>query len=200
MNEIALTDLIEKIDVYAKQVLKTSRYAHSVRVAEYAARLAEIYCNENISVKSAYAAGLAHDICKNLSDDEILKIVKDDGFGIDAIEKEKPNLLHGRAAAVILKDKFGVNDKSFLDAIAFHTFGCENIDSLGKIIYIADKIEPGRPDTEDFRNFAETESLNNLMLKIIKWRNAYVLQNGGTVHILTRKMYEHLVLNKNKEK
>lgn len=60
------------------------------------------------------------------------------------ILKDPLKSLHGRAAAVVLQ-KFGINDKSVLKAAAFHTFGYEGIDALGKIVYIADKIEPGRP-------------------------------------------------------
>lgn len=197
MQKNSLHTLIEKINSYAKKVLKESRYQHSVRVAKYAAHLAELHNRkmqntEAVSPELAYVTGLAHDICKNESDAMLLKTVEKDGFGIDDIEKEKPNLLHGRAAAIILKNEFGVTDNSVLNAVAFHTFGYESIDVLGKIIYIADKIEPERPDTEEFRIFAETASLDHLMIKVLDWRNDYILKKGGKVHPFTKKMYDQI--------
>lgn len=196
MQKTSLNTLTEKINSYAEKVLKESRYKHSVRVAEYAVHLAELY-NQNqnaeaVSLELAYFTGLAHDICKNESDEILLKTVEKDGIGIDDIEKERPNLLHGRAAAIILKNEFGVTDNSVLNAVAFHTFGYEGIDALGKIIYIADKIEPGRPDTEEFRLFAETASLDSLMIKVLDRRNDYVLKKGGKIHPFTKKMYNQI--------
>jgi len=197
MQKTSLNILTEKIDSYAKKVLKESRYKHSVRVAKYAAHLAELNNRKNqnaeaVSPQLAYFTGLAHDICKDESDGILLKTVEKDGLGIDDIEKERPNLLHGRAAAIILKNEFGITDNSVLNAVAFHTFGYEGIDDLGKIIYIADKIEPERPGTEEFRLVAETASLDSLMLTVLDWRNEYVLKKGGKIHPFTKKMYDQI--------
>ncbi|AGT44298.1 bis(5'-nucleosyl)-tetraphosphatase (symmetrical) YqeK [Treponema pedis] len=193
MPELSLKNLTALINSYAKTNLTESRYAHSVRVAEYSSHLASLYKEENVMPELAYFTGLSHDICKKCDDETLLKIVKEDGLGIDEVEKTRLNLLHGRAAAVILKTEFGVTDNSILKAVAFHTFGYEGIDALGKIVYIADKIEPGRPDTERFREFAETASLNTLMLKVLDWNISYIEKKGGTLHTLTQKMYDGLL-------
>ncbi len=194
------TKLIEQINTFAKENLKESRYQHSQRVANYAKFLAKHYSAENVNPYKAFFAGLAHDMCKNFSDEELVETVEKDGIGIDNIEKTRLNLLHGRAAAVLLKEKFAVNDKSILNSIAFHTFGYEDIDALGKIVYIADKIEPERPNTEEFREFALKASLNELMLKILLWNMNYVESKGGTIHPLTKKMHNQLENELMKEK
>ncbi len=93
---------------------------------------------------------------------------------------------------IILEKDFGVKNKSILNAIAFHTFGYEEIDSLGKIVYIADKIEPARPNTESFRDFALNASLNELMLKVLEWNMDFIKNNRGPIHPLTEKMYKKL--------
>ncbi len=184
-----------EINMYAKQFLTESRYLHSVRVAEYAKHLSEIYTEEEVDPNIAYFAGLSHDICKNSGDTELVKITEEDGLGIDEVEKKRLNLLHGRASAIILKNKFGIKDQSVLNAVAFHTFGYEDIDALGKIIFIADKIEPGRePETEKFRNLAGKISLNELMLKVIDDRSAYILKKNGSIHENTKKMYNKIKL------
>ena len=182
----------QEIDSFAKSVLTESRYAHSVRVAEYARHLAKEYREEGVSPALAYFTGLAHDICKKCSDEELVKLVEADELGIDNVEKTRLNLLHGRAAAIVLQKKFGINDESVLKAAAFHTFGYEGIDALGKIIYIADKIEPGRPDTENFRNMVKSSSLNELMIAVLDWNLAYIKKKGASVHPETKKMYEQI--------
>ena len=181
-----------EIDRFAKSVLTESRYAHSVRVAEYARHLAKEYKKEGVSSALAYFTGLAHDICKKCSDEELVKLVEADGLGIDNVEKNRLNLLHGRASAIVLQKKFGINDESVLKAVAFHTFGYEGIDALGKIIYIADKIEPGRPDTENFRNMVKSSSLNELMLAVLDWNLAYIKKKGASIHPETKKMHEQI--------
>ncbi|AIN94461.1 nicotinate-nucleotide adenylyltransferase [Treponema putidum] len=182
----------KEIDSFAKSVLTESRYAHSVRVAEYARYLAQEYAKEGVSPSLAYFTGLAHDICKKCSDEELVKLVEADGLGIDNIENSRLNLLHGRAAAVVLQNKFGINDESVLKAAAFHTFGYEGIDALGKIIYIADKIEPGRPNTQNFRDMVKSSSLNELMLAVLDWNLAYIEKKGASTHPETKKMYEQI--------
>ncbi len=184
--------LIEQIDIFAKENLKESRYQHSHRVANYAKFLAEHHSAEGVNPDKAFFAGLAHDMCKNFSDEELVATVEKDGMGIDDIEKTRLNLLHGRAAAVLLKEKFAVKDKSILNAIAFHTFGYEGIDALGKMVYIADKIEPARPNTEEFRDFALKATLTELMLKVLLWNMNYIKSKAGRIHPLTDKMYKQL--------
>ncbi len=189
----------EKLKEFAKENLKDSRYQHSLRVAEYAKELAERYKANNVEPELAYFAGLAHDICKNCSDEELTELVKADGLGIDEIEAGRLNLLHGRAASVILKEKFNIEDRSILNAVAFHTFGHAEIDALGKIVYIADKIEPERPNTQNFRDFACKANLDELMMKILEWNMEYIIQTRGKVHPLTTKMHNKLkdVLSEN---
>ena len=192
MNTFDIEIKTQEIDRFAKSVLTESRYAHSVRVAEYARHLAKEYKKEGVSPALAYFTGLAHDICKKCSDEELVKLVEADGLGIDNVETTRLNLLHGRAAAIVLQKKFGINDESVLKAAAFHTFGYEGIDALGKIIYIADKIEPGRPDTENFRNMVKSSSLNDLMLAVLDWNLAYIKKKGASIHPETKKMYEQI--------
>ncbi|UTC65654.1 nicotinate-nucleotide adenylyltransferase [Treponema sp. OMZ 788] len=192
INAADIQAKIREIDSFAKSVLNESRYAHSVRVAEYARHLAEEYKTEGVPPALAYFTGLAHDICKKCSDEELVKLVESDNLGIDEVEKTRLNLLHGRAAAVVLQKKFGINDESVLKAAAFHTFGYEDIDALGKIIYIADKIEPGRPDTENFREMVKSSSLNELMLAVLDWNLDFIQKKGSSIHPETKKMYEQI--------
>ncbi len=52
-------------------------------------------------------------------------------------------LLHGPAAAARLEAE-GVRDRAVLDAVAYHTLGHPDLGRLGRALYLADFLEPGR--------------------------------------------------------
>ncbi len=53
-------------------------------------------------------------------------------------------VLHGPAAAERLRSE-GVRDESLLRAVAYHTVGHPDLDRMGRGLYAADFLEPGRP-------------------------------------------------------
>jgi nicotinate-nucleotide adenylyltransferase len=91
-----------------------------------------------------YLAGIAQELGKALSDKELIKVVKNDNGKISSLEKEKPQLLHGRASAILLRDYFDVQNEAVLEAAALHTAGGKNMGPLAKMVYIADKMEVSR--------------------------------------------------------
>jgi nicotinate-nucleotide adenylyltransferase len=85
---------------------------------------------------------------KAFSSEELLELAGKDGEGFSKTERERPSLLHGRAAAVLLRDRFGIHNEDILEAVRYHTTGCEGMGPLAKVIYIADKIEVSRRDLD----------------------------------------------------
>jgi HD superfamily phosphohydrolase YqeK len=83
------------------------------------------------------AAGLLHDALRDAPPDELRPLVPA-GLG-----QLSPGLLHGPAAAERLRQE-GVDDEPLLRAVAFHTLGHPELDTLGRALFIADYIEPGR--------------------------------------------------------
>ena len=59
-------------------------------------------------------------------------------------------LLHGPAAAVRAASE-GEQDREVLDAVRWHTVGCVEWARLGRALYAADFLEPGRPFSRDER-------------------------------------------------
>ena len=171
--------LTERVKNYAKAVLTKERYEHSLRVAETASRLCKKY---GLDASRGYLAGIAHDMCKDMSDEKIAALAREDGKAITPLEAQKPSLLHGRAAALMLRRDFGVTDKDILQAVAVHTFGEEGMCSLSKVVYVADKIEPGRPQmTKAYSAFLESLSLDELVKKVLVDGIAYLKKKGYTV-------------------
>ncbi|MDR0463491.1 MAG: nicotinate (nicotinamide) nucleotide adenylyltransferase [Treponema sp.] len=134
---------IQRIEAAARDALNTERFLHSrnTAIAAY-----DLCLNYGLNPMTGYLAGIAHDLAKQLDGKQILKILKSKNniFKISALENEKPNLLHGKAAAVLLREHFCIHNKDVLEAVAFHTLGSENMGLLAKIIYVADKTEISR--------------------------------------------------------
>lgn len=167
--------LIYEITELAEKSLSTDRFEHSVRVAETAAFMCGLY---GISKEKGYLAGISHDICKEIPKSQMIEFAKKDGFPIEDFESEKPGLLHGRAAAVFLREKFGIDDKDVLESIAFHTFGKTGLCDLGKIIFIADKIEPGRPQsTDEYRTHLFAMPLDEITYLVVKENCDYLVSH-----------------------
>lgn len=173
------SELIEAINEYEKEHLSEKRYSHCIRVAELSRKMALIY-GEN--PEKAYIAGLSHDICKWMDKDSLVEFCKNDGYGISSVILEHPSLLHGRAGALVLKNEFGLDDPEILEAVARHVSGAENLCELGKIVYSADKIEPGRKwITEEYINAKLSKSLNEMALEVVEEIVKYIEEKGGTL-------------------
>jgi len=103
------------------------RYAHSVRVARTADRLAQAH---GIDPRQARCAGMLHDIARL--------------WPVDRFEEEHPIVLHARIGALLAEERFGVTDRAVLSAITKHTVADPVMTPLDAIIFVADATEPGR--------------------------------------------------------
>lgn len=117
-----------------KKALSEKRFYHSQCVEERCVEFAKIY---GADVKKARLIGIAHDIAKELPDDEKIKIMKENNLEINEIEQEHPSLLHGKVGAIIAKEKFEFDDE-MLEAIENHTKGTSNMSLLSEILFVAD--------------------------------------------------------------
>lgn len=122
-----------------KQNTGESRFEHTLRVADLATKLAIHY---GVDVDKAWLAAILHDLEKNISLEENDMLVKK--YGLDEKYLGNKNLSHSKLAAVVSRDKLGIDDRDILNAIAFHTTGRADMSMLEKIIFVADTCEEGR--------------------------------------------------------
>ena len=90
------------------------------------------------------AAAWLHDSLRDGEEAELRSIVEKEFDGWHA------KLLHGPAAAAMLR-RDGVKDESVLRAVTYHTVGHPDLDLLGRCLYLADFLEPGRKFAADWR-------------------------------------------------
>ncbi|MCI5523556.1 MAG: bis(5'-nucleosyl)-tetraphosphatase (symmetrical) YqeK [Spirochaetia bacterium] len=184
-------ELLEKVRNFAYENEKTKRYEHSLRVAEFAGIMCRRY---GIDWEKGYFAGLAHDICKELDENSMILLAEKDGKPFTFTEKEKPSLLHGRAAAVVLRQKFNVQDEQVLQAVSCHTLGEKNMCELAKIVYVSDKVEPGRPQsTAEYRQSLLEKNLDDALIEVLRENMKYLREKGRKIAPESFDFYQGLL-------
>ncbi|MDR1788623.1 MAG: nicotinate (nicotinamide) nucleotide adenylyltransferase [Treponema sp.] len=137
--------LVTLVEDYARQVLSAKRFLHSRNTALLCA---ELCAAAGLAPARGYLAGIAHDICKGLplSEQEALakRDAAEEGERLSSLERTHSSLLHARAAAALLRERFGVRDDGLLAALRSHTICAAEMSPLAMIVYTADKVEPAR--------------------------------------------------------
>ncbi|MFP3042296.1 nicotinate (nicotinamide) nucleotide adenylyltransferase [Treponema primitia] len=180
-------ELITGIENAVHTMISPSRFLHSRNVA----LLAEDLCRRfGMDPPSGYLAGIAHDMCKSLSEEELIRLTKQDGQPLSNLEEKKPSLLHARAAAVLLRERFGIHNKDILEAIRLHTMVDTEMGPLAKAVFIADKIEVSREHVSsglrDFRSFTGLDALFAAVLEetVAYLRSQELTLSKGTLRLL----------------
>ena len=132
-----IDELITKIKCYAREHVTKNRFEHSVRTAEMCSKLCSLY---NLDSNLGYLEGIAHDMCKSFEPEKLIEFSKKDNEPVSEIEMEKPSLLHGRAAAVLLEEEFDFHDQRIIEAVANHTFGKVSMGDMQKFCLLLIKL------------------------------------------------------------
>lgn len=185
---------IQLIKEELKEILSEKRYIHSLGVMKMAEELAEQY---EVDPKIAALTGLAHDIAKEIPNEEKLKYVEENNIEIDNIEKHNIGLLHAKIGADIVKKKYCFTE-DMQNAIKYHTTAHPNMDLLAKIIFVADKIEENRSyeGVEEFRELSK-QDIDKCILEMLDYAIKKNIDKGVLIHpdsIFTRNK---LLLEKN---
>ena len=169
------------------------RRAHSESVARLAADLCRRFGEEPLY---GTIAGLAHDVAREMPASQLMSLVREDGGAISARERKRPVLLHGRAAAVVLRREVGGCPPELYDALADHVTGRPGMSRLARILYAADYLEPERGFLEaEERSAILGMDLDPMVLAVLKKVISYLVQEGVPVAeealALCRELGEH---------
>ena len=124
-----------------QMVLSKHRYQHTVGVTCTTIPLA---MNFGADVKRTEIAGVLHDCAKAYSEEEQLRMCRENNIELTEVEEKNPHLLHAKLGEFLAKTEYGIDDEEILSAIRWHTTGKPDMTLLEKIIYLADVIEPTR--------------------------------------------------------
>jgi len=159
MPEIKCDDLcglsLSALEQAVVGLLKPSRVAHVLGCRDTAVKLAKIWGADETD---AARAALLHDITKALDGPLQLALCRAYSMELNNFSVQNPKTLHALTGSMVAQQIFGENE-AVVSAIRSHTTGKANMNTLEKIIYVADYMEPNRdfPGVEELRHLASTD-------------------------------------------
>lgn len=153
------------------------RYAHLTRVAELLQDWGERAGLKKKKLIRWMAAGYLHDALKNAPQEELRSMVP------VLLSRLPGPVLHGPAVAERLRAE-GVTDTGFLRAITYHTLGHPDLGKVGKALYAADFLEPGRKLRNSWRARLRErmpEEMDPVVLEILEARIKHLLKRRRPV-------------------
>lgn len=186
----------EKYNAILKSRLNEKRYFHSLCVADEAKRLAEKYGG---NIDKCYTAGLLHDITKNASNDEHLKLFDTFGIMLSDIEKNAVKLWHAISGEAYIRYVLGLDDAEILDAVRYHTTAKKNMSLTAKILYLADFTSRDRDyeDVEVIRTLAN-KSLDGAIKYALEYSIVDLVKQSRAIHPDTVDAFNEIVSEKEK--
>ena len=120
-----------------------------------------------------------------MSNDELLVLAQSFNLRIDAIEQQLPILLHGPVGAELLHREEGIEDTELYEAVCWHTTGNTSMDSLAKLVFLADKLDPQKstryPYQQTLLELAQSD-LDCAMLEFLTRELISLANQGLMVH------------------
>ncbi len=165
------------------------RRAHMSRVADLMGSWAAASGLGTSDVVRWRAAAHLHDVLRD-SDPEALRARVP-----PAVQSFQGPLLHGPAAAERLRIE-GVEDGELLMAVAYHTVGSPDFGRLGRALYAADFLEPGRAILPEWRAGLRDRvpaDLDGVVFEILGARIRHRVEQGGRVLGQTLDFWNRMV-------
>lgn len=185
-----ISDSLDAADSFARSRVSEKRYAHTLRVADTAEKLASTH---GLDSKRARLAALLHDAARELKPEEFLRTADDRRLPVGEPERESPKLLHGPVAAELARRELSVEDEEVLEAIRSHTVGSPGMRPLALVVYVADKIEPSRdyPSVGRLRELAKRD-LHEAAAEALRRTRAHNEERGRPTHPASLRTLEWL--------
>lgn len=153
-------------------VVTPARLEHIQRVAELAVRWAERMGVPDSERNRWLRAVWLHDALRDANPAELEKWA--------ASIAEPPELRHGPASAGRARAE-GETDRGVLDAVRYHSLGLAEWDMVGRILYCADFLDPGRTFNQEQRaELAERlpDDPAGVLREVARSRITYIIRSG----------------------
>jgi len=162
------------------------RRAHMGHVAALMRQWAEALPLPQRDVVRWTATGWLHDVLREADPEELRP-------HMPLLFRPLPGkLLHGPAAAERLRDDL---DPEMCEAIRFHTLGSPRFGRLGRALYLADFLEPGRtfdPAYTESLRARMPGDMDAIFREVVRLRWTHITGKGGTAHPETQALYEQV--------
>ena len=163
------------------------RKEHIARVAQLASDWAEQLGVPDSERQRWLRAVWLHDALRDAPDKELDRWASD--------TPGPPELRHGPASAARARAE-GEDDRGVLDAVRYHSLGLAEWDMVGRILYCADYLEPGRSFDRERRAelaaFLPTDP-QGVLREVARARVLHLIRSGWPVLEPTRRFWNSLV-------
>ena len=170
---------LEQLEEVVCTLLKPNRIAHVLGCRDMALALAKRWGADETD---AHRAALLHDATKALDGVAQLTLCDQWDILLDTFSRNNPKTLHALTGSVAAKRVFGEN-QAVADAIASHTTGKPDMNTLEKIIYLADAVEQTRdyPEVARLRKLAFAD-LTEAVKQTLELTLSLLQKRGDTIH------------------
>ena len=188
-----MAELLQRLQDRLK-ALPDGLEAHIYRVRDVALELAS---RHRIPLDIAELGALAHDVCRAVPPDVLLEMSAEMGISVSDVERDFPLLLHGPVGAELLRTEDGLTEHSLFEAVRWHSTAHSSLDDLGKLVFLADKLDPYKapvyPYQAELHDMA-LESLDLALLEFLSHEMTGRLERGETVHPASLDARNSLIL------
>lgn len=185
-------DYFKELRKKVKKNISKNRYEHTLGVEFTSASLAMRY--DSALINKARIAGILHDCAKNIGEDKLIKVCKDNNLPISEYDKKNAeSLLHGRVGAIYAGEIYDIDDMEIIDAIKYHTLGRPQMTLLEKIVFTADYIEPGRDKAANLELIRRTAFLDidEAVYLIVRDTIDYLKNKGDVIAPVIYDVFEY---------
>lgn len=180
---------IDEAVTFVKPHLTKERFDHTLRVAETAVMLGDLYHEPEEEIE---LAAIFHDYAKQRPLDELKRWIESSHLPKDLLHYHH-ELWHGPVGAILVEKEFGIKDTGIQRAIYYHTTGRARMSKFEMIIYLADYIEPGRsfPGIDEVREMARKDLMYACWM-VTRNSIRYLMQKNATIYPDTFHAYNDL--------
>ena len=156
--------------------------SHIHTVVDIALELSKIH---GANTNEVYLSAKGHDICRLTPPEKLLELAYDFDLPVCDIEIEIPMLLHGPVGAKILSQHMESFNESIYEAVFWHTTGNYGLNDVGKIVFLADKLDPGKNTRYPYQRLLHdlaSKNLGNAMKEFLDREIISLVNQGNLVH------------------
>lgn len=176
-------------------VLPPGLIRHIEHTRELAMELASIHC---VDVEASDTGAACHDLFRAETPHTLRNMAVNYGIYIHPVYETLPMLLHGTVAAQWIQEEVGISDKRIIEAVRYHSIGKRDMGQVGRIVFIADKLEPGKRQREKQLDTILEITKNNLdagIKRYIDTKIGYHLAKGNVIHPATMEFRNDLLVS-----
>ncbi len=158
---------------YLKNNLTERTFNHSVRTTIFALQYANAL---GLSFEKVFLASLLHDVAKNCT------------YNDSEYEGVPIAVKHQYKGKEIAEHILNINDSEILEAIEFHSTGKPQMSLLGKLVYVADKLEQQRSYSGVVELRAElNKNFEEGFKKVVKSQLNFIEKSTQSIDDLTKQ-------------